>query len=157
MKKKFAVLLICITLLTAGAGGFIAYEIGKPADDEIRVDVGNGQTERVISVKELNLAPAKEKTVTVKFTPKSDDPMTVTLAFEQTEDGELKNYVTVIVKSGDLTESARLDDLLGGRIITLEGKVEKLTITYRMDESAGNEAQGAKIGFDVKINASTEE
>lgn len=157
MKNKFVVLLIILTLLTAGAGGFIAYKVIKTDNDEITVDVGNGQTERVISVNELNLAPGGEKSVSIKFTRKTEDAAKITLEFEQTEDGELKNYVTVIIAAGDHVETEELKDLLGGKVVSFDESVEKMTITYKMHEDAGNEAQGAKIRFDVRVKVSTEE
>ena len=155
MKKRFVVMLICATLLLAGEGVTIAYETAKSNKDEINVDVDNGQvSERVISVTDLNLYPGGEKAYTVKFASKSADNIAVTLEFEETEAGELKNYVTVTVSSGEKTESAGLKELLEGKRFVFTGKIEKLTLTYKMDESAGNDVQGAGIKFDVRIKAS---
>ena len=60
------------------------------------------------------------------------------------------------MSSGDKTETIGLNELLGGKTLTFSGKIEKITITYRMDENVGNEAQGAATKFDIRIKASAE-
>lgn len=157
MKNKFVILLICSTLLLAGVGGTIAYEVSKNSSDEIQVEVESDRvTERVVSVTDLSLYPGKEKTYTLKFNAKSVDEIDVSLGFEETETGELKNYVIVTVSSGDKTETIGLNELLGGKMLTFSGKIEKITIKYRMDENVGNEAHGAATKFDIRIKASAE-
>lgn len=157
MKNKFVILLICSTLLLAGVGGTIAYEASKNSSDEIQVEVESDRvTERVVSVTDLSLYPGKEKTYTLKFNAKSVDEIDVSLGFEETETGKLKNYVIVTVSSGDKTETIGLNELLGGKTLTFSGKIEIITITYRMDENVGNEAQGAATKFDIRIKASAE-
>ena len=62
MKNKFVILLICSTLLLAGVGGTIAYEVSKNSSDEIQVEVESDRvTERVVSVTDLSLYPGKER------------------------------------------------------------------------------------------------
>ena len=67
MKNKFVIMLICSTLLLAGVGGTIAYEVSKNSSDDIQVEVESDRvTERVVSVTDLSTLSGKRKNLHVK-------------------------------------------------------------------------------------------
>lgn len=65
----------------------------------------------------------------------------------------MKNYVSVEIRTENVTINKTLSELLDGETVSLGDCVNDITICYTMSADAGNESQGSDIVFFIDLNA----
>ena len=65
----------------------------------------------------------------------------------------MKDYVSVEIKTENVTVNKTLRELLNGESVSLGNNISKITICYTMSENAGNETQGGDIVFFIDLHA----
>jgi hypothetical protein len=79
----------------------------------------------------------------------------ITLDFNGDNDGTLKNFIEVKIKTNESSINKTLNELLEGDLISLGIGVTEITISYTMPIEVGNEAQGVSVVFYIELEAKT--
>ena len=117
----------------------------------------NGVTESILPIRDLQLNPAESKEYTVNLVCAASGSYYIYLAFEEEEDGGMKNFVDVTVFAGETqVYSGALAELIEGKLIEFEGVLQEkdplpVTLRYEMPYETGNEAQGTYADFNVRL------
>lgn len=118
-----------------------------------------GVTQERLEFEALSLSPGQSREYTVNVSGGMDCPYAISLAFTQTAESTMRDFVNVkVYANGELLADSSLASLFAGETIALShtfGKDETLGITvrYEMPESVGDEAQGTSASFDLVMTA----
>lgn len=119
----------------------------------------DGVTHETLEFSANGLHPGETRAYTLNLKSVITDRYIISFAFEETKDGELKNYIDVILTYGDEKYECKLADLLDGQTLSFENvaieadETAVITITYYMPEDVGNEAQKTTADFDIILTA----
>ena len=118
----------------------------------------NGVTERILSVRDLQLVPTESREYSTNLFCEASGSYFIYLDYVEGVDGGMKHFVDVVVKANnEVVYLGPLVDLLDGdKVIEFEGELyEKeplaVTIRYVMPYHIGNEAQGTYADFDIHL------
>ncbi len=124
----------------------------------IKVDV-NDEGQKIIEFKNVNFVPGTAEKYTIKLETEVKSKYTITFDFNETEVGNLKEYVYVKVENDEeVLMDKLLKDAFDGETLVLSevlkpGAPIELEVTYYMPENTGNAAKGEKAVFELIITA----
>ena len=160
MKNKSINILIVSLLLLAVMAVVLITFLTKAKEDfpkNITVD-GDGVTESILPVRDLQLNPTESKEYSVNLVCDASGSYLITLDYVEKVDGGMKQFVDVTVTCGDIVlYNGSLSTLLDtDTVLEMEGVLEAedpltLTFRYEMPESVGNEAQATHSDFDINL------
>ena len=166
MKSKSIniLLLSMLTLSIAGMGLALKVDAAqREFEKSIQIDseqmAEDGTYEEEIAFELLCFYPGVEKGYTLAISAPETNEYTLTLDFNETQDGELKNYLDVEISCGEITVNRTLAALFADGEVTQfvcaleKGEEVKIDISYSMPLETGNEAMGAEAFFDILFTA----
>ena len=160
MKNRSVNILIVALCLLIVLSVTLAIFIEKARQDfegDLRVSA-NGVTEKIFVVRELSLNPTESRDYTVNLLCAASGVYNLTLDYNETRDGGMKDHVVVTMTLGDeLIYAGTLANLLQDgvsvqTVCTLEEKDSiPLKVHYEMPHHIGNEAQGTSADFKISL------
>jgi hypothetical protein len=161
VRKTLINLLIILSVLFAVTlTGILLYIADANNDFSDKMVIrSNGITEKVFEVTDLSLIPTESKDYEIELVSVLECEFIITLDYIQTTDGGLGEFVDVIIKvSDEVYYEGKLDDLFNTDSVLLKlyfesSETKTILITYKMDESVGNEAKGTFSDFEIKLIA----
>ena len=131
------------------------------AHDDFKEDIrinADGVTEKTLTVKNLKLTPTQKAEYEIHLTCAASGGYDFFLDYEETQDGGMKNFVSVTVLcNDDNVYQGSLSELLDkDAIVEFDGTLEAeepliVTIRYEMPETVGNDAQGTSADFKIHL------
>lgn len=115
----------------------------------------DGETNKTLKADIGNLYPGKSSEYVISLSGDTAKEYAITLKFYNDNGGALKNYVSVEIRTENVTINKTLSELLDGETVSLGDCVNDITICYTMSADAGNESQGSDIVFFIDLNAKT--
>lgn len=157
MKRKLSLLLIYVVVaLTVAGVVFSTILLTEPnLDLEIRVNA-NGETQETLNINASGIYPGEERKYSIKLLNADKGCYKTTFSFVETDAGSLSDYIIVAIVMQEQTKTNTLSQLLAGEKIEFVGSGKFINILYRMPTEAGNDAQGAKVSFQIKLNIRAE-
>lgn len=114
----------------------------------------NGETTKTLSAEIKDLWPGCENEYEITLEGDHPEEFYITLSFHGGTDGKLKDYIGVKISTENVTFEKPLKELLDSEEkIPLGQNSTKIKIIYTMSLEAGNDTQGADIGFDIDLTA----
>ena len=111
----------------------------------------------VISIDNLDLKPGMSQTSNIKFVCKRSGHYQIDFDFIENSYGDLNKYVVLMVIKDDvvllndyLDNIYQNNDFLIDEYFTKDEEIN-LKLKFEMNEDVGNEAEGTKTDFDIKI------
>lgn len=160
MKKLHLILIAVVAVLLAGV---VMLAVVLFNNNEFIKNITlspDGTTSEKLEFSANGMGPGgKPREYTINLKSKLSDRYIVTLEFEETEEGTLKNFVNVTLQFGDEEPTTYLlAELLDGQTVTFEcninsGATFSIKVTYAIPSEVGNEAQGATADFDIILTA----
>ena len=151
-KIKSLLILACVVLSLIGVTtGIMVNDDNKKLAEETTVTLQSGKSESLSGELE-GFYPTRKETYEVKV---SADDCSVSLEFANSDDGMLKDFINVTVKTknGDVVASGLLADVLRRGEIRLGENIGGIIVEYEMPIDVGNEAQGKTVSFDIILSA----
>ncbi len=157
--KSINILIVAFVLLSLLAVVLIVFikDTREGFEENITVSA-DGVTETTLEVRDLTLVPTDKKEYSVNLVCAATGTYDVSLSYDETLDGGMKNFVNVLVTyDNKLAYDGRLVDLIdNSHIIEFECELTAKTpvvvkISYEMPYEVGNEAQNTYADFDVKL------
>ncbi len=155
-KIKYILIIISIISTLACVGLFITINDINYLNKNTVINV-NGETNLTLKAEINGLYPGKTEDYVVSFASDNENDYFITLNFKGSNDGKLKNFIKVEIKTENSVINKTLLELLNGELISLGIGVKEITISYTMPIDVGNEAQGTSISFNVEIEAKVSE
>lgn len=156
MKKKLYIILILVCVVTAFTGvimwGVLQEQQAELTENTV-IEV-SGETEKTVKAELTGFYPGdkQEYNITLKGEMSEDYLVTLTFRDDKNADG-LENYLTVTIKTKEVTIEKQLKEVLSGEKIELGSNANEITIIYAMSEETGNEAQGTTADFYIDLTA----
>lgn len=162
-KSKFVriVLIVLSVMILIGVALTIYMLSTVNKYDIIKVNIKDDATQ-VVEFQDLCLIPGEKCEYTISLGSDTADKYNVELAFHETVENTLKNYVHIKIEAnGEIVCDQLLATLFDNSNITLavdltEDKKNDIKIIYYLPEEIGNEAQNAEANFELLITASNE-
>ena len=113
----------------------------------------NEETTKNLKVDLDDIAPGSESTYTINIESKyfSDFIFSVTF-YEKDDPGELSNYLSLTLNANEFTVTKSFKEVLENKeTFSLGNNIKKISLTYTMDESVGNEAQDTYANFYIDV------
>ncbi len=160
MRKRYASLIIVLALVISVLTGVFLYQYMQDETGTFEEDIVfslDGETQKTLSVTDLNLVPGQEKECKITLNASNVGDYVITVDFKKSADGTLDKYLDVELAVKGTSQTRPLEEVLSmgnGEAITFTvdaGTSEILTIRYIMPETVGDEAQGASCSFDVVL------
>ena len=154
MSKKIQLILLIITVVMSFTGIAIWGSIrsGNNLNESTTIII-DGETNKTLKADIGNLYPGKSSEYVINLSGDTANEYAITLKFHNDNGGVLKDYVSVEIKTENVTISKTLSQLLDGELISLGDNVTAITLCYTMSADAGNETQGSDIVFFIDLNA----
>ena len=162
MRKRYAALIIVLALVISVLTGVFVYQYMQDEtanfEEEIVFSL-DGETQKKLSVTDLNLIPGQEKECKITLNASNVGDYVISVEFKKQSNGRLDEYLDVVIEVKGTSQTRPLNEVFstsGGKAITFTidaGASEILTIRYIMPETVGDEAQGASCSFEVVFTA----
>lgn len=154
MRKKIQVISMMMNAVMCFIGIAICCFFCSCSDlkEDITIVI-NGKTSKTLKAEIGNLYPGKSSEYVISLSGKAAQEYDITLKFHNDNGGVLKDYVSVEIKTENVTVNKTLRELLNGESVSLGNNISKITICYTMSENAGNETQGGDIVFFIDLHA----
>ena len=154
MRKKIQVISMMMNAVMCFIGIAICCFFCSCSDlkEDITIVI-NGETSKTLKAEIGNLYPGKSSEYVISLSGKAAQEYDITLKFHNDNGGVLKDYVSVEIKTENVTVNKTLRELLNGESVSLGNNISKITICYTMSENAGNETQGGDIVFFIDLHA----
>lgn len=154
MSKKIQYILIIVTVVMAFVGLAIWWFVWSSSDLNANTTIViDGETKKTLRADIGNLYPGKSSEYVINLSGDMADEYVVTLQFYNDNGGALKDYVSVEIRTENVTIIKTLSELLNGELVSLGTNAATITICYTMSADAGNETQGSDIVFFIDLNA----
>lgn len=159
MRKKYALWITILVLAISVLTGLFVYQYMKDETSDFEEDIVfslDGETQKTLSVTDLNMVPGQEKECKITLNASDVGDYVITVNFQKKTSGTLDKYLNAEISVNGTVQTRPLDELflVDGNAMTFTvpaGESEILTITYIMPETVGDEAQGASCSFDVVL------
>ncbi len=155
-KLKFILIIISIILTLTGVVLFTTIHDNNELKENTVIEI-DGATTKTLKAKIDRLYPGKTEDYVISFTGDNIKDYLITLDFNGDNDGTLKNFIEVKIKTNESSINKTLNELLEGDLISLGTGVTEITISYTMPIEVGNEAQGVSVVFYIELEAKTVE
>lgn len=153
-KLKYILIIISIILTLTGVVLLATMKDNNELKENTVIEI-DGATTKTLKAEINGLYPGKTEEYVISFAGDNIKDYLITLDFNGDDDGVLKNYIEVEIKTNDSSINETLNDLLKGDLISLGTGVTEIIISYTMPIEAGNEAQGESIVFYIELEAKT--
>ncbi|MBR5192297.1 MAG: hypothetical protein IKW33_02700 [Clostridia bacterium] len=153
---KYILIIISIILTLACVGLFFSMQNNNNLNKNTIINVSE-ETNLTLKAEIKDLYPGKTEDYVISFVGNNAEDYFITLNFNGANDGKLKNYIKVEIKTENSVINKTLLELLNGELISLGKGVKEINISYTMPVDVGNEAQGTTISFNVEIEAKVSE
>lgn len=156
-KDKILLTIISIFLFLSIVVIFIPLIFQYKNERYFKISSNDKVVNNVISINDLNLQPGSSKSSIIELECINTNSYKITLIFQETEAGSLKNYLDVeIFYNNKLIYKDKLSKLLSCDDVFINDEfskndVDEVTIIYMLPQEIGNEAQGTITKFDIKI------
>lgn len=156
------ILLTALALAVAACIVVIVYLQKRDEQGGTTLDItlsSEGVTQETLQVNALTLTPGAQSEYALCLSGGTESAYEITLAFEQTADSTLQNFVDVkVFADGELLAVTTLASLFAGEKVEFSETVSKdspleITLCYGMSRETGDEAQGTSATFDVVLTA----
>ncbi len=153
-KLKYILIIISIILTLTGVVLLATMKDNNELKENTVIEI-DGATTKTLKAEIIGLYPGKTEEYVISFAGDNIKDYLITLDFNGDDDGVLKNYIEVEIKTNDSSINKTLNELLEGDLISLGTGVTEIIISYTMPIEVGNEAQGESVVFYVKLDAKT--
>ncbi len=153
-KLKYILIIISIILTLTGVVLLATMKDNNELKENTVIEI-DGATTKTLKAEINGLYPGKTEEYVISFAGDNIKDYLITLDFNGDDDGVLKNYIEVEIKTNDSSINETLNDLLEGDLISLGTGVTEIIISYTMPIEAGNETQGESIVFYIELEAKT--
>lgn len=156
IKNSIKIILILVSVAMAFAGVVIWSAQEKDVLKEDTVIEISGETNKTLKAELAGFYPGGEKEYVISLSGDSASEYDITLTFrddEDTESGDLENYLTVKITTEEITIEKTLKELLQGETLALGKTSDGIKIVYAMPQEIGNESQGTTADFYIDFTA----
>ncbi|MBO5889289.1 MAG: hypothetical protein J6Q58_04030 [Clostridia bacterium] len=153
-KLKFILIIISIILTLTGVVLFATIQDNNELKENTVIEIDEATT-KTLKAEIDGLYPGKTEEYVISFTGDNIKDYLITLDFNGDNDGTLKNFIEVEIKTNESSINKTLNELLEGNLISLGTGVTEITISYTMPIEVGNEAQGVSVVFYIELEVKT--
>ena len=153
-KLKYILIIISIILTLTGVVLFTTMQDNNELKENTVIEI-DGATTKTLKAEIDGLYPGKTEECVISFTGDDIKDYLITLDFNGDNDGTLKNFIEVEIKTNESSINKTLNELLEGDRISLGTGVTEIIISYTMPIEVGNEAQGVSVVFYIELEAKT--
>jgi len=153
-KLKYILIIISIILTLTGVVLFTTMQDNNELKENTVIEI-DGATTKTLKAEIDGLYPGKTEEYVISFIGDDIKDYLITLDFNGDNDGTLKNFIEVEIKTNESSINKTLNELLEGDRISLGTGVTEIIISYTMPIEVGNEAQGVSVVFYIELEAKT--
>ena len=153
-KLKYILIIISIILTLTGVVLFTTMQDNNELKENTVIEI-DGATTKTLKAEIDGLYPGKTEEYVISFIGDDIKDYLITLDFNGDNDGTLKNFIEVEIKTNESSINKTLNELLEGDRISLGTGVTEIIISYTMPIEVGNDAQGVSVVFYIELEAKT--
>ena len=154
MKRFTKNILVLVTsaLSLIGVLLFVNFKKNTVLPNEITVTI-NEETTKNLKIDLEDIVPGSKKSYTINIDSKYFDEFNFSISFYELDDpGELSNYLSLSISANEFNINKSFKEVLNkNEVFVLGPSVRKISLTYIMDESVGNEAQNTYANFYIDL------
>ena len=154
MKRFTKNILVLVTsaLSLIGVLLFVNFKKNTVLPNEITVTI-NEETTKNLKIDLENIVPGSKTSYTINIDSKYFDDFNFSISFYELDDpGELSNYLSLSISANEFNINKSFKEVLNkNEVFVLGTNVRKISLTYIMDESIGNEAQNTYANFYIDL------
>lgn len=149
---KFILVLLTSALSLTGVLLFVHLKKNTVLPNEVTVTI-NEETTKNLKIDLIDIVPGSETSYTINIDSKYFDDFNFSISFYEMDDpGELSNYLSLSISANEFNISKSFKEILNkNEVFALGTNVRKISLTYKMDESVGNEAQNTYANFYIDL------
>lgn len=157
IKDKILFATISILLLTSILVIFVPVILTNIKNKSFYITSSDPMVNNIIKVGELTLTPGTSKISSINLKCINTGGYLIRLEFKERGKGNLKDYLNVIIKyNNEVIFEDKLNKVFDNKDIYIDNVFLRddevfLEVIYILPEDIGNEAQGAKAKFDIKL------
>ena len=131
---------------------FVNFKKNTVLPNEITVTI-NEETTKNLKIDLENIVPGSKTSYTINIDSKYFDDFNFSISFYELDDpGELSNYLSLSISANEFNINKSFKEVLNkNEVFVLGTNVRKISLTYIMDESIGNEAQNTYANFYIDL------
>ena len=154
MKRFTKNILVLVTsaLSLIGVLLFVNFKKNTVLPNEITVTI-NEETTKNLKIDLEDIVPGSKRSYTINIDSKYFDEFNFSISFYELDDpGELSNYLSLSISANEFNINKSFKEVLNkNEVFVLGTNVRKISLTYIMDESIGNEAQNTYANFYIDL------
>ena len=154
MKRFTKNILVLVTsaLSLIGVLLFVNFKKNTVLPNEITVTI-NEETTKNLKIDLEDIVPGSKRSYTINIDSKYFDDFNFSISFYELDDpGELSNYLSLSISANEFNINKSFKEVLNkNEVFVLGPSVRKISLTYTMDESVGNEAQNTYANFYIDL------
>lgn len=154
MKRFTKNILVLVTsaLSLIGVLLFVNFKKNTVLPNEITVTI-NEETTKNLKIDLEDIVPGSKRSYTINIDSKYFDEFNFSISFYELDDpGELSNYLSLSISANEFNINKSFKEVLNkNEVFVLGPSVRKISLTYSMDESVGNEAQNTYANFYIDL------
>ena len=154
MKRFTKNILVLVTsaLSLIGVLLFVNFKKNTVLPNEITVTI-NEETTKNLKIDLEDIVPGSKRSYTINIDSKYFDEFNFSISFYELDDpGELSNYLSLSISANEFNINKSFKEVLNkNEVFVLGPSVKKISLTYSMDESVGNEAQNTYANFYIDL------
>ncbi len=154
MKRFTKNILVLVTsaLSLIGVLLFVNFKKNTVLPNEITVTI-NEETTKNLKIDLEDIVPGSKRSYTINIDSKYFDEFNFSISFYELDDpGELSNYLSLSISANEFNINKSFKEVLNkNEVFVLGPSVRKISLTYSMDESIGNEAQNTYANFYIDL------
>lgn len=154
MKRFTKNILVLVTsaLSLIGVLLFVNFKKNTVLPNEITVTI-NEETTKNLKIDLEDIVPGSKRSYTINIDSKYFDEFNFSISFYELDDpGELSNYLSLSISANEFNINKSFKEVLNkNEVFVLGPSVKKISLTYTMDESVGNEAQNTYANFYIDL------
>lgn len=154
MKRFTKNILVLVTsaLSLIGVLLFVNFKKNTVLPNEITVTI-NEETTKNLKIDLEDIVPGSKRSYTINIDSKYFDEFNFSISFYELDDpGELSNYLSLSISANEFNINKSFKEVLNkNEVFVLGPSVRKISLTYTMDESVGNEAQNTYANFYIDL------
>ena len=131
---------------------FVNFKKNTVLPNEITVTI-NEETTKNLKIDLEDIVPGSKRSYTINIDSKYFDEFNFSISFYELDDpGELSNYLSLSISANEFNINKSFKEVLNkNEVFVLGTNVRKISLTYIMDESIGNEAQNTYANFYIDL------
>lgn len=158
MKKRIKriLILVCIAMSFVGVAFWFVLKDENNLRDNYVINLNGDNVQEKLPVININeIYPGCEKTCSITLKGSLSEKYDVALDFheDKSKNNDLVDYLNVRIETKEKNIEKKLKELLNGEKVELGNNASKITITYYMPTSIGNESQDTSAAFYIELIA----